>query len=453
MSTNFENIRRKYKNQIDNLSISNTNKTNYKNLINKTFNTKTMQNIVNQLEKRSLQNMRMMYKKKVNEMQYLTRTEQAKAKRKINALVNEQSMQNVVNNTTNNELQNILNEAKVSSNFPGTKSGKKILEVVWKSDKTLLSSLVVGLGVRGIEFTKIGNYKNPSVYLNNKTLAALKRYEQLFNKGAFARNVVWYSIVIFLFRFTFLMLERKTYKAKEYLKQIMDVRLSQYTVGGVSYFVLRQTAIKFVIVSLTAFLHGQIFMMKERALTPKPINKLNMIAASKLLNLSYTFWFAPKLSSVVPNTDEHVKRLINFLSTLLRGGTALKVIRGPSGALENVKNVFSGIGSSFKDRSLLTSGRSARNWILSPGRGSVSQPPRTRGDLLVLNNNGGKIYTFTNKNDIKNISTRQKYTNGGAQGANDIILKSNNGTRYRVTKSQYNKASTYEPGYNSPRKN
>ena len=48
MSTNFENIRRRYKNQIDNLSISNTNKTNYKNRINKTFNTKTMQNIVNQ---------------------------------------------------------------------------------------------------------------------------------------------------------------------------------------------------------------------------------------------------------------------------------------------------------------------------------------------------------------------------------------------------------------------
>lgn len=488
MSDNWSSIQERYKRRIDALAINNRNKTIFKRRINNTFNTNVMQKVVENA-------MRTMYKKKVDEIQYLTRTEKANAKSKINALINEQPMQNIVknlnarsktskqnafkkinelpiSNTRKNKFKNKISRMTTKPTDDELKKLLKQAEGLWHYDMTVLLSFIVLISSKGTLMytgrstpfvTKIGNYKTPSVYLNNKTYAALKRYEQLYNKGEFLENILFYSIVIFFVRLCFLFIKDKT-GAKKLLKSIMDVRLSRYTIGSISFEIMRKSAGQFAIASLTAYLHGQVYMMKERAVTLKPTDKLNTFLTSKALKLSY-IWLASKFSKYLPSelNDELITKIVDFFKTLESYGIIVSPIllgRGLFGTYENVKNVASASASSIASgvssvkrgnislRSIGSVAGSVGKWAFSPPRTA-----RTRGELLVLNNNRGTIYTFTNQNDIRNILNNQKYTNGGAQSQNDIILKSNNGTRYRVTKVQRNKATTYEPGFNSPQRN
>jgi len=444
MSANWGTTQALYKKQVDNLQINNNKKNIFKRRINNAFNTNVMKNIVKEAKKeaKALQNLRKKYKKEVNKIKNLSNNQKATARNNINALVNEEAMRKFVSNLT---IKSTLNEARVSSTFSVTDIGKKILDKIFR-DEILVPTLVIGLGIpayqRFLGFTKIGNYKNPSVNINNKTLAALKRYEIYFNKGEFVRNVVFYATVIYLIRAAFLLLEHKTGEAKKIINKIMNAKIANYTVGGVSYFILRQTAIKFVMASFTAYLYGHAFMLKERSITTKPTNKLNSRLFSKALNLFYTRWLSDKITVY---TDEQIKTIIKYFSYLIQGTTltssGLISGGGPYEVTRNVISATSGVASR------VASTGSAIKGMMSPG--SVSQRQRTSPNILVLTNNRNKTYTFTNTNDIKKI-LKQKYTNGSARGSNDIILKSNNNTKYRVTKEQYNKATMHEPGLNSP---
>lgn len=481
MSSNWGPVREKYKKNISNMNgLSQNEKNTFMKRINNTFNTKVMEKVVED----AMRAMRTMYKKKVNEIQYLTRNERDNAKSRINVLVNEQPMKNVlkqlnarsktnkqnafkkinalnINNTRKNKFKNKINRMLTKPTNDELKKILKQAESFWNVDTTVLLSLIVLLISKGTLMytggstpfvTKIGNYKNPSVYLNNKTYAAVKRYEQFYNKGELLENIAFYATVVFFAKLFDLFIKDKT-RAKELLKSIMDKRLSRYLIGSISFEIFRRTAGQFVIAALTAYLHGEIYMSKERAGTPKLTNKFSTRVTTKGLKLAY-IWFSPKFSKHLPSelNYELIKNIVDFFKKLESYGIRLSPFllgRGLSGAVENVKNVASGITSSVKDRRL--PGASAITWIISPGRGSVAQPPRTR-DPLVLTNNRGTSYTFTNQNDIRNILNNQKYTNVGAQNG-DIILKSNNGTRYRVREAQHKKATTFEPGYNSPRGN
>lgn len=379
------------------------------------------------------------YKNQVNLIE-VPQSEKNEAKRKINNLFNVNTMKIIVKNlkkksrndvlsvnvarqftSVARDIPNPMKFVKFSNNFIGSQIWKDL----WRNEKLLIGSgigaLITGLGiVTDIPkfMTRIGNYKQPSVLLNNKSYAAVKRYEQLFDKGEFSRGICMYLFIIAITRAFLFFCENKTKMGELYLKKIMDSKIGQYSVGGVTIEMLRRTAFKFVIASYTAFIHGSAFMAKEKAALMKPGNRVSTLITSKFLDLSYTFWAAPEISNRLPNQNSPLlkKGFYMFIQALLTLGGSGLVGRGPVGVAQNISQAVS----------------SRRSSVLQNSPASVRQPRKRSNNQksLTLYNSNKKEYVFTDAAVIKHIMNHESAN--GASGRSETILKNKNGKMYRV---------------------